>query len=76
MHYAAVRGSDVACSTIAIQSFHCVAQEVMGEGEHRDVVARLLSKISSLQAAAASAEATRRALHNQMVELRGNVSDV
>jgi len=48
----------------------------MGEGEHRDVVARLLSKISSLQAAAASAEATRRALHNQMVELRGNVGDM
>jgi hypothetical protein len=49
-------------------------QEVMGEGEHRDVVAGLLSKISSLQGAAAAAEATRRALHNQMVELRGKVS--
>ena len=46
----------------------------MGEGEHRDVVAGLLSKISSLQGAAAAAEATRRALHNQMVELRGKAS--
>lgn len=49
-------------------------QEVMGEGEQRDIVGRLLSRISNLQAAAATAEATRRQLHNQMVELRGNVS--
>jgi hypothetical protein len=50
-------------------------QEVMGEGEQRDIVGRLLARISSLQAAAAAAEATRRSLHNQMVELRGNVRD-
>jgi len=49
-------------------------QEVMGEGEQRDIVGRLLSRISNLQAAAVTAEATRRQLHNQMVELRGNVS--
>lgn len=49
-------------------------QEVMGEGEQRDIVGRLLGRISTLQAAAAAAEATRRQLHNQMVELRGNVS--
>lgn len=48
-------------------------QEVMGEGEQRDIVGRLLSRISNLQAAAAAAERTRRELHNQMVELRGNV---
>eukprot|EP00775_Hariotina_reticulata_P012257 gene12257-12395_t len=47
-------------------------QEVMGEGEQRDIVGRLLGRISNLQAAAAAAEATRRTLHNQMVELRGN----
>lgn len=52
----------------------CCLQEVMGEGEQRDIVGRLLSRISNLQAAAATAEATRRQLHNQMVELRGNVS--
>lgn len=46
----------------------------MGEGEQRDIVGRLLSRISNLQAAAVTAEATRRQLHNQMVELRGNVS--
>lgn len=49
-------------------------QEVMGEGEQRDIVGRLLGRISNLQAAAAAAERTRRQLHNQMVELRGNVS--
>lgn len=49
-------------------------QEVMGEGEQRDIVGRLLGRISNLQAAAAAAERTRRDLHNQMVELRGNVS--
>lgn len=37
------------------------------------MVGRLLSRISALQCAAAAAEATRRQLHNQMVELRGNV---
>ena len=37
------------------------------------MVSRLLSRISALQCAAAAAEATRRELHNQMVELRGNV---
>lgn len=44
------------------------------QGEQRDMVGRLLSRISALQCAAAAAEATRRQLHNQMVELRGNVS--
>lgn len=46
------------------------------KGEQRDVVGRLLARIGSLQCAAAAAEATRRQLHNQMVELRGNVRDV
>lgn len=43
------------------------------QGEQRDVVGRLLSRISTLQCAAAASEAIRRKLHNQMVELRGNV---
>jgi hypothetical protein len=46
---------------------------VIGEGDHKDVVARLLSKISSLQQAAAQAEELRRKLHNQIIEMRGNV---
>ncbi|KAI8468897.1 MAG: kinesin-domain-containing protein [Monoraphidium minutum] len=37
------------------------------------MVGRLLSRISTLQCAAAASEATRRQLHNQMVELRGNI---
>jgi hypothetical protein len=43
------------------------------QGEQRDVVARLLGRVSTLQIAATEAEATRRRLHNQLVELRGNV---
>lgn len=49
-------------------------QELIGETDQRDVVNRLLSKISTLQAAAADAEATRRRLHNELVEVKGNVS--
>ena len=37
------------------------------------MVNRLLSKIATLQAAAVEAEATRRRLHNELVEVRGNV---
>jgi hypothetical protein len=44
-----------------------------GSGGQRDVVAGLLARITSLQAAAAAAEATRRSLHNELVALRGNV---
>ncbi len=52
-------------------------KEVLGEaGGQRDVVVGLLGRISTLQAAAASAEATRRKLHNELVSLRGNVSSV
>lgn len=49
-------------------------QEMMGEGEQRDVVARLLNRIGNLQCAAAAAESTRREMHNRLVELKGNVS--
>jgi hypothetical protein len=49
-------------------------RHALSQGEQRDMVSRLLSRISTLQCAAAAAEATRRQLHNQMVELRGNVS--
>lgn len=50
-------------------------QEVLGEsGGQRDVVQRLLAKVAGLQGAVATAEATRRRLHNELVEVRGNVS--
>ena len=48
-------------------------QGVMGSGEEGQVVSRLVSKVATLEAAAGQAEAQRRALHNQLVELRGNV---
>jgi len=40
----------------------------------RDVLGTLLSKVSTLQCAAAESEATRRKMHNQLMELRGSVS--
>ena len=49
-------------------------QGVMGSGEDGQVVSRLVSKVATLEAAAGQAEAQRRSLHNQLVELRGNVS--
>eukprot|EP00798_Chlamydomonas_sp_ICE-L_P013863 gene13863-19786_t len=49
-------------------------KEVIGDcGGQKDVVARLLTRISTLQGAVSSAEATRRRLHNELVELRGNI---
>ena len=37
------------------------------------MLTRMLSKIGALEAAVASAEAKRREIHNQLVELKGNV---
>ena len=51
-------------------------KEVLGDAGQRDVVNNLLSKISTLQSAVGSAEATRRKLHNELVEARGNVSEL
>ncbi|PNW85905.1 hypothetical protein CHLRE_03g200600v5 [Chlamydomonas reinhardtii] len=54
-------------------------KEVLGEtsalngGDSRDIVATLLSKIATLQNAAVAAEAVRRKLHNELVDLRGNI---
>ena len=49
-------------------------QGAMGTGDQTEVLGRLVSRVASLEAAAGEAEAQRRALHNQLVELRGNVS--
>lgn len=48
-------------------------QEVMGEGDQRAMVTRLLQKVALMSAAAMEAEGTRRRLHNELVELRGNI---
>ena len=49
-------------------------QGAMGTGDQTEVLGRLISRVATLEAAAGDAEAQRRALHNQLVELRGNVS--
>lgn len=49
-------------------------QGAMGTGDQTEVLGRLVSRVATLEAAAGEAEAQRRALHNQLVELRGNVS--
>lgn len=37
------------------------------------MLTRMLSKIAALESAVAAAEAKRREIHNQLVELKGNV---
>ena len=49
-------------------------QGAMGTGDQTEVLGRLVSRVATLEAAAGEAEAQRRSLHNQLVELRGNVS--
>lgn len=49
-------------------------KEVLGDSGDKDVLSSLLAKISMLQVAAGAAEANRRRLHNELVEVRGNVS--
>ena len=49
-------------------------KEVLGESGQRDVVNNLLRKITVLQNAVASSDATRRKLHNELVQVKGNVS--
>lgn len=46
----------------------------LGAGDQREMLSRMVSKIAALEAAVAGAEAKRREIHNQLVELKGNVS--
>ena len=46
----------------------------MGEGDQTQMLSKLVSRVATLEGAAAAAEGARRQLHNQLVELRGNVS--
>ena len=50
-------------------------QEAIGTGslDQAEMLGRLISRVAALEAAAAESAAQRRALHNQFVELRGNV---
>ena len=50
-------------------------QEAMGTGslDQGEMLGRLISRVASLEAAVAESHAARRLLHNQLVNLRGNV---
>ena len=49
-------------------------QEVIGSGgDQSQMLSRLVSRVATLDTALAEAEMRRRGLHNQLVELRGNV---
>lgn len=48
-------------------------QDVIGAGDQSQMLSRLVSRVASLDTALAEGEMRRRALHNQLVELRGNV---
>ena len=46
----------------------------LGAGDQKEMLSRMLSKIAALEGAVAAAEARRRDIHNQLMELKGNVS--
>ena len=46
---------------------------MIGTGDQSQMLSRLVSRVASLDTALAEGEMRRRALHNQLVELRGNV---
>lgn len=48
-------------------------KEVLGESGQVDVVNNLLRKISVLQNAVAASDAVRRKIHNELVEVKGNI---
>ena len=51
-------------------------QEAIGTGsvDQAEMLGRLISHVASLEAAVAESHCARRELHNQLVNLRGNVS--
>ena len=50
-------------------------QDAMGTGslDQAEMLGRLISRVASLEAAVAESQGVRRELHNQLVNLRGNV---
>lgn len=51
-------------------------QDAIGTGslDQAEMLGRLVSRVASLEAAVAESQSVRRDLHNQLVNLRGNVS--
>ena len=50
-------------------------QDAIGTGslDQAEMLGRLISRVASLEAAVAESQSVRRDLHNQLVNLRGNV---
>lgn len=50
-------------------------QEAIGTGsiDQAEMLGRLISRVASLESAVAESQCVRRSLHNQLVNLRGNV---
>ena len=53
-------------------------QDAIGTGsvDQAEMLGRLISRVASLEAAIAESQCVRRSLHNQLVNLRGNVSSL
>jgi hypothetical protein len=51
-------------------------QDAIGTGsvDQAEMLGRLIRRVANLEAAIAESSSQRRELHNQLVELRGNVS--
>eukprot|EP00887_Chlorella_sp_A99_P002597 scaffold6.g2597.t1 len=45
----------------------------LGSGDQKEMLSRMVSRIAALEAAVVAAEARRREIHNQLVELKGNI---
>ena len=48
-------------------------QDVIGTGDQTEMLGRLVSRVATLETALAQAQLQRRKLHNDLIEIRGNV---
>lgn len=51
----------------------CTIGGMDAEGDEKEMLTRMLHRITSLEAALVAAEARRREVHNQLVEMKGNI---
>ena len=57
------------CWTGELEAF----QDVIGTGDQTEMLGRLVSRVASLETALVQSQLQRRKLHNELIELRGNV---
>ena len=57
------------CCTGELEAF----QDVIGTGDQTEMLGRLVSRVATLETALAQAQMQRRKMHNELIELRGNV---